>query len=73
MTGPRVGSVRSLAILFLTTTARGQDINVFLTPNNLTVDKKATISQPFINIEDIEGYSICFRNPKKVKFSQALI
>ena len=59
-----------LPFLFLSAAVEAQHLNVFLTQHNITDDKKATVSQPLIRIEDIEGYSICFREPHKVKCSQ---
>ena len=61
-----------LPFLFLSAAVEAQHLNVFLTQHNITDDKKATVSQPLIRIEDIEGYSICFREPTQSKMFPAL-
>ena len=56
----------ALIILIISTSGRCQDLNVFVSQNNKTADKRAKVSEPLMKIENFQGYSICFREPSEL-------
>ena len=67
MFGEGYSGVRAaVIILIICTPGRCQNLKVFVTKNNNTVDKRAKVHEPLMEIEDFQGYSICFREPSKV-------
>ena len=66
MFGEGYSGVRAaVIILIICTPGHCQNLKVFVTKNNNTVDKRAKVHEPLMKIEDFQGYSICFRDPSR--------
>ena len=56
----------AVIILIISTPWRCQNLKVFVSKNDKTVVKGVKVYEPSMEIEDFQGYSICFRDPSKI-------
>ena len=60
------GVMAAVIILIISTPWRCQNLKVFVSKNDKTVVKGVKVYEPSMEIEDFQGYSICFRDPSKI-------
>ena len=60
------GVMAAVIILIISAPGRCQNLKVFVSKNDKTVVKGVKVYEPSMEIEDFQGYSICFRDPSKI-------